>query len=125
MNKVILTGRWSKDVELRYTPNGTAVANSSIAIQEGYGENKSTHFFDVVMWKKTAEAAAQYSGKGKRVAVEGRLQQRSWEKDGRKHYAIEVVAEHVEFLEARENSQMDRPSHDDTPPPVDDSDFPF
>jgi single-strand DNA-binding protein len=101
MNKIMLSGRWSKDIELKFLPDGTAVAKSTIAVDEGYGDKKKAHFFNVTMWKKTAEAVANYSGKGKKVLIEGRLQQRSWEKDGLKQYAIEVVAEQVEFLEMK------------------------
>jgi single-strand DNA-binding protein len=101
MNKIMLSGRWCKDIELKFLPDGTAVAKSTIAVDEGYGDKKKAHFFNVTMWKKTAEAVANYSGKGKKVLIEGRLQQRSWEKDGVKQYAIEVVAEQVEFLETK------------------------
>jgi len=101
MNKIMLSGRWCKDIELKFLPDGTAVAKSTIAVDEGYGDKKKAHFFNVTMWKKTAEAVANYSGKGKKVLIEGRLQQRSWEKDGLKQYAIEVVAEQVEFLEMK------------------------
>jgi single-strand DNA-binding protein len=101
MNKIMLSGRWCKDIELKFLPDGTAVAKSTIAVDEGYGDKKKAHFFNVTMWKKTAEAVANYSGKGKKVLIEGRLQQRMWEKDGVKQYAIEVVAEQVEFLEMK------------------------
>jgi single-strand DNA-binding protein len=101
MNKIMLSGRWCKDIELKFLPDGTAVAKSTIAVDEGYGDKKKAHFFNVTMWKKTAEAVANYSGKGKKVLIEGRLQQRTWEKDGVKQYAIEVVAEQVEFLETK------------------------
>jgi single-strand DNA-binding protein len=71
MNHYTCIGRWAKDIELKYLPDGTAVANSTIAVDEGYGDKKKTHFFNVVMWKKTAEAVANYSGKGKKIALEG------------------------------------------------------
>lgn len=127
MNKVIMTGRWAKDIELKFLADGTGVANSTIAVDEGYGDKKKTHFFNVVLWKKTAEAVANYSGKGKKVAIEGRLQQRSWEKDGVKQYVIEIVAEQVEFLEPKEGSQTERQSQlsdNDAPPDFSDDDLP-
>jgi single-strand DNA-binding protein len=131
MNKFMGIGRWTKDIDLKYLNDGTAVAKSTIAIDEGYGDKKKTHFFNVTMWKKTAEAVANYSGKGKKIAVEGRLQQRTWEKDGVKQYAVEIVAEQVEFMEPKEGSQNTHRQEpqsqidDSYAPPVDDSDLPF
>lgn len=134
MNKFIGTGRWSKDIELRFLQDGTAVASSSLAVDEGYGDKKKTHFFNVVMWKKTAEAVAEFSGKGKRVAIEGRLQQRSYEKNGSTVYVVEIVAEQVEFLEpknaqsntSQSSSFMNGPFFDDGKPvDISDDDLPF
>ena len=123
-------GRWAKDIDLKYLPDGTAVAKSTVAVEEGYGDKKKTHFFNVVMWKKTAEAVANYSGKGKKIAIEGRWQQRSWDKDGTKQYALEIVAEQVEFLEPKDaNKSADNlagPSDNDVPPmDISDDDLPF
>jgi len=126
MNKIMLSGRWSKDIELKFLPDGTAVAKSTIAVDEGYGDKKKAHFFNVTMWKKTAEAVANYSGKGKKVLIEGRLQQRSWEKDGVKQYAIEVVAEQVEFLEMKTGeTKKDVFADESKIVDIDDSDLPF
>jgi single-strand DNA-binding protein len=126
MNKIILSGRWSKDIELKFLPDGTAVAKSTIAVDEGYGDKKKAHFFNVTMWKKTAEAVANYSGKGKKVLIEGRLQQRMWEKDGVKQYAIEVVAEQVEFLEMKTGeTKKDVFAEDQKNVDISDLDLPF
>jgi len=126
MNKIILSGRWSKDIELKFLPDGTAVAKSTIAVDEGYGDKKKAHFFNVTMWKKTAEAVANYSGKGKKVLIEGRLQQRMWEKDGVKQYAIEVVAEQVEFLETKTGeTKKDVFAEDQKNVDISDLDLPF
>lgn len=129
MNRVILTGRWTKDIDLKYLGDGTAVAKSTIAVDDGWGDKKKTHFFNVVMWKKTADVVAQYSGKGKKIMVDGRLQQRSWDKDGVKQYAIEVVAEQVEFLEPKDQSgqkSQSQPNNNDAPPiDISDDDLPF
>lgn len=124
MNRVNLTGRWTKDLELRHLNDGTAVATGTIAVDEGWGERKKTYFFQVVLWKKTAEAAAQYSGKGKRVAIDGRLTQRSWEKDGQKVFVVEVVGDQVEFLESKEQ-QKDPFQDEGKPIDVTDEDLPF
>jgi single-strand DNA-binding protein len=101
MNSVKLTGRWSKDIDFKALDSGKCVAKSSIAVDDGWGENKKTHFFEVEMWGNTAEAVTNFSGKGKKILIEGRLKLDSWEKDGQKRYAVKVVAERVEFLEAK------------------------
>lgn len=101
-NKVILIGNLTKDPELRYTPQGTAIANMRLAVTSKYrsGEEmkEETLFIDVVVWGKQGETASQYLSKGRSVLVEGRLQERSWEKDGQKHSKMEVVAQNVRFL---------------------------
>jgi len=101
-NKIILIGNLTKDPELRYTPQGTAVASFRIAVNskiKQQGELKDeTLFIGVVVFGKQAESAGQYLSKGRSVLVEGRLQERSWEKDGQKHSRIEVVASSVRFL---------------------------
>jgi single-strand DNA-binding protein len=135
VNKIFLTGRWSKEIDLRYTPQGTAIAKSSIAVDDGWGDKKTTHFFEVEIWGKTAEATANYSGKGKKILVEGRLKLDSWEKDGQKRYAVKVVAEQVEFLEAKSQqdaeetgaskAKLDPFQHDSQPLDIDDKNLPF
>lgn len=126
MNKVIVTGRWSKDIDFKALDSGKTVAKSTIAVDDGYGDKKTTFFFDVEMWGKTSEAVANFSGKGKRVLIEGRLKVESWEKDGQKRYATKIVAEQVEFLEPKtgRNEQNGESSHGEAPP-IDDSDLPF
>lgn len=133
MNKVTLTGRWTKDFECKALDSGKFLAKSSIAVDDGYGDKKQTFFFDVEMWGKTAEAAANYSGKGKRVLIDGRLKVETWEKDGQKRSAVKVVAEQVEFLELKEKQgeqRQEQPNRDpfaDEGRPIDisDSDLPF
>lgn len=103
LNKIVLIGRLTRDPELRYTPNGTAVCNFSLAIERNFtnqnGE-RDVDFVDIVVWRKQAENCANYLGKGRLVAVEGRLQIRSYEnKDGQKRRVAEVVANDVRFLE--------------------------
>ncbi len=101
-NKIILIGNLTKDPELRYTPQGTAVASFRIAVNskiKQQGELKDeTLFIGVVVFGKQAESAGQYLSKGRSVLVEGRLQERNWEKDGQKHSRMEVVASSVRFL---------------------------
>ena len=104
LNKVLLIGNLTKDPELRYTPNGTAVTNLRIAVNRKFkdrtGELKEdTCFITVTAWDKQAEICNQYLLKGRAVFVEGILQSRSWETgDGQKRSTIDVRAERIQFL---------------------------
>jgi len=103
-NKVLLIGNLTRDPELRYTPQGTAVANLGLAVSRKYKDRnqelkEEVCFVTVVVWDKQAEACNQYLHKGSPVFIEGRLQWRSWEdKTGQKRNVIEVRAERVQFL---------------------------
>lgn len=102
MNKIILIGRLTKDPDLRYTTNGTAVCSFTLAVDRRLkreGE-QSTDFINIVVWNKQGENCANYLSKGKMAAVEGRLQIRSYAADdGQKRYVTEVAAQSVQFLE--------------------------
>lgn len=101
MNQVSVIGRITKDPELRFTTSGKGVSNVSIAVDRGFGDSKGVDFFNVVVWNKAAEALVGYCKKGRKIAVSGRLQSRSWKaQDGSTRYATEIVAHSVEFLEA-------------------------
>lgn len=112
LNKVMIIGNLGKDPEMRYTANGSAVTNFSVASSRNYtgpdGERKEeTEWFDVVTWNKLAETCSQYLGKGRRVYVEGRLQTRSWEgQDGQRRYRTEVIANTVLFLDRGQAAPM-------------------
>jgi len=103
-NKVFLMGNLTKDPELRYTPQGTAVVNLRLAVNRRFktkaGEAKEeVCFITAVVWDRQAETCNQYLRKGRPVFIEGRLQSRSWEdKEGQKRNVIEVRAERVQFL---------------------------
>ncbi len=107
INKAILMGRLTRDPELRHTGSGTAVCSFSVAIDNGYGENRRTDFINCVAWSKTAEFVTNYFSKGKMIIVEGRIQSRSWDdpNGGGKRYATEVVAENVSFGESKKSSE--------------------
>jgi single-strand DNA-binding protein len=106
LNKVLLIGNLTKDPELRYTPNGTAVANLRIAVNRKFkdrtGELKEdTCFVTVTAWDKQAEICNQYLQKGRPIFVEGILQSRSWDTpDGQKRSTIDVRAERIQFMGA-------------------------
>lgn len=103
LNKIILIGRLTRDPELRYTTNGTAVAKLGLAVdrpQFNKEREKETDFIDVVVWSKLAEICANNLGKGRLVAVDGRLQIRSYDDNqGVRRKVAEVVAENVKFLD--------------------------
>jgi len=105
-NKVLLIGNLTKDPELRYTPQGAAVANLRLAVNRRYKDKnqelkEEVCFITAVVWNKQAETCNQYLHKGSSVFVEGRLQSRSWEDNsGAKRSVIEVRAERVQFLGA-------------------------
>ena len=106
LNLAILIGRLTADPELRYTPNGTAVASFTIATDRFDKEGeKETTFIPIVVWRKQAENCAEYLRKGSLAAVEGRINVRSYEdKEGKKRWVTEVVAETVKFLSGKVDS---------------------
>lgn len=102
----MVIGNLGGDVELRYTGNGEAVANFSVAANETYNDRSGqrqerVEWFNVVCWGKLAENCSQYLAKGRQVYVEGKQQTRSWESDGVKHYKTELIASRVDFLGQR------------------------
>jgi single-strand DNA-binding protein len=107
MNKVIIVGRLTRDPEVRYTAEGKAVANFSVAVDSGFGDNKKADFIPVVVWEKLAEVVGNNLTKGRRVLVEGRLQIRDYEKDGKKRRAADVVAQNIEFLDSAKHKSDD------------------
>ena len=101
INQVILMGRLTQDVELRTTSSGKNVAEVSLAVDKG---NDQASFFNVVAWEKTAELMSQYTQKGSKVLVQGRLEQQTWEKDGKKNSKVVVIATDVTFLDSKSES---------------------
>lgn len=105
VNKVIIIGRLGKDPEVRYTPNGQAVANFTVATSENWTDKTSgqkqekTEWHRIVVWGRLAELCRDYLRKGRQVYIDGRLQTRSWDdKDGVKKYTTEIIANGVQFL---------------------------
>ena len=105
LNKAMIIGHLGADPEMRYTANGNAVTNFSVATsrkwtpKDGGEQREETEWHRVVAWNKLAEICAQYLTKGRLVFVEGRMQTRSWDgDDGQKHYMAELIAENVKFL---------------------------
>ncbi len=105
LNRIILIGRLTRDPELRYVPSGQPVASFTLAVDRPFvnqqGE-RGTDFIDIVAWRRLAEQVTQHLSKGRLVAVEGRLQIRSYEtQDGQKRKVAEVVADAVRFLDRK------------------------
>jgi single-strand DNA-binding protein len=107
VNKAILVGNLGRDPELRYTQNGQAVVNFTLATSETWTDKSGerverTEWHRIVVWGKTGEMCAQYLSKGRTVYVEGRIQTREWEdKDGNKRYTTEINAQTVNFIGPR------------------------
>ena len=110
LSQTIIIGRTTKEPEIRQTQNGVSVATFTIACDRNFknaqGE-KETDFFNIVCWRGLAETVGRYLGKGRLVAVSGRLQNRSYEaKDGIKRYITEIVASEVQFLDRAKDAQQ-------------------
>lgn len=108
MNRIIILGRLTKDPEIRYTPTGKAVAGFTLAVNRPFKNEEGQQeadFIPVVLWGKTAETVGNYVHKGQRLLVDGRLQIRSYNaQDGSKRWVTEIVGEHIEFIEKKEDS---------------------
>jgi len=120
MNCVTLIGRLTKDPEIRYgATSQTAVARFTVAIDRGKdknGESKGTDFPSVVCFGKTAELVEKYIGKGRLVGIQGSIQTGSYEKEGRKVYTTEVLADRVEFLDKTDSAHSSKNSGESSIP---------
>lgn len=146
INNVVLVGRLTKDVELRYSQGGTAMATISLAVNRSQKQSDGSwadvaSFFDVQLFGKAAENVQKYSGKGKQLAITGYLQQQRWQKNGNNYSKVVIVANTVQFVQPRENSAPNPNKVDtnagkpyaenqggfaeDIPYPSDDMDIPF
>ena len=105
LNSVILMGRLTRNPELKQTNSGTMVCSFSIAVDNGYGDNKKTDFINCVAWKGTAEFVSKYFTKGHMIALSGRLSTRSWDDNGTTRYVTEVVAREVDFCGSKTEGQ--------------------
>ena len=130
-NKAIIGGRLTADPELKTLPNGTAVTTFTVAVNRRFtpkeGEAPQADFLTVTAWRKTAELVAKYFRKGSCICVVGSIQTRNWtDNDGKKHYATEIVADEVNFVDSRSESPaakaetQARTDYSDPQPDVDD-----
>jgi len=130
LNRIILIGRLTRDPELKYTPSGLPVAHFGLAVDRPFknaqGE-RDVDFFNIVAWRQRAEFVSQYASKGRLIAVEGRVEIRSFVgQDGVKRNATDIVAENVQLLDsARDSGAQQTTSSGETTgaPPMGDEDF--
>lgn len=135
VNKVIIVGNLGQDPEVRYMPNGDAVANISIATSETWkdkntGENKEkTEWHRVVMFRKLGEIAGEYLKKASKVYIEGKLQTRKWQdNNGNDRYTTEIIADQMQMLDSRGDNQSSNGQAKQSPAMpdnFDDTDIPF
>lgn len=112
VNKVIIIGNLGQDPEVKYMPNGNAVANITLATSESWkdkntGENvEKTEWHRVVFFKRLAEIVGEYLHKGSKIYVEGKLQTRKWQdKNGADHYTTEIIAKEMQMLDSRQSGE--------------------
>ena len=122
MNRVELIGRITRDPELRYTGSNIATTRFTLAVNrpfQGQNGEQGTDFINIVVWRKQAENVKKYCSKGSLVAVEGRIQTGSYEKDGQRVYTTDVVADSVQFLESKAQSENRMSSENSDVSPAD------
>lgn len=123
MNKVFLIGRLTRDPELRYTSSNIAVATFSIAVDRNFSNaagEREADFINIVVWRKQAENVKNCMHKGSQVAIDGRIQTRSYDDtDGKKRYVTEVVADNVQFLDSKGSRDASVPTSAPEPTPYD------
>ena len=128
MNKSILMGRITKDLELKTTQSGVSVLSFTIAVDRKYKDangNKVTDFINIVAWRNTAEFIAKHFGKGRMILVVGELQVRQYESDGQKRYVTEVVTDEVHFTGEKKEEAPTSAMPDYGMPVPNDDDLPF
>jgi single-strand DNA-binding protein len=115
-NKVQLMGNLTRDVELRYTASGAAVASFGLAVnrkfKQGEEWKEEVCFIDITVWGKQGENCAEYLSKGSLVFIDGRLNYQTWESDGQKRSKLEVVANSVQFLDSKQAGGKAAPDSD-------------
>ena len=130
LNKVMLIGRLGQDPEVKYTANGTAVCNFSLATSESYkdkatGERQEkTEWHKLVAFARTAEVCGEYLSKGKQIYIEGKIQTRSWEdNDGKKNYMTEILVNQMQMLGSKGDAPAGEQTDPSSPPDLDDIPF--
>lgn len=131
LNKVLLIGRISQNIEIRTTPQGKNVVNTSLATNEYYKNQSAqrqerTEYHKIVIWERNAEIISQYCRKGSQIYVEGSLQTRKWQdKNGNNRYVTEVIVRNLQLLDGKQNSGQSQPSQQQNAPPQNQEYAPF
>lgn len=125
LNSIVVMGRITKDIEVRYTPSGTPVANFTVAVDRDYEKDK-TDFLDCVAWRNTAEFAAKHFHKGSKAVVIGSLQLRDWtDKEGIKRRSAEIVVGSMYFADSKKETGFSALVAPEIAEIEDDEDWPF
>lgn len=114
MNRIVISGRITNDLELRTTASGKHFVAFNIAVNEGSGENQTTHFFNVNAWEANADFLIKYMEKGRKVLIEGSLKTSQYEKEGKKYTNTYILASHFDFMDSKkeekeEEKEFERP----------------
>lgn len=134
INSVIIVGRLTRDIEIKYTNSGTEIGKLGIAVNRRVKKNdqwtEEVSFFDVTVWGKTAEALQPYLTKGKQIGVDGELRQNRWEQEGQKRSRVEISANNIQLLGSKSDNNpvqtIPIPESVGGPKPIDDDeDIPF
>lgn len=131
MNKVLLTGYIGKDLELQGTTSGKSYIKTSLGVKDRFNKDH-TNWINLIAWNKQAETMSKWLAKGSHIAVEGRIQTGSYERDGQRVYTTDVIVENFDFLESRKNNEQEQTGyytqnqeHESEPMLHIDSDLPF
>jgi len=116
VNRVIISGRLTRDAEVKNLPSGTSVVEFGLASNRKFKDKEDTTFIDCTMFGDRASNLAQYLTKGKKLIVEGRLRYESWEKDGQKRSRVGVVVDEVSFMEPPQKSEVESVSEEKSVP---------
>lgn len=109
INRIMLTGRLTREPEPRYTAGNTLMVTLNLAVDDGFGDKRKTFFFNAVAWRQTAEYIVRNAHKGDLVAVTGKLQERTWEKDGQRKYRTEIVIDDIVLQPRKETEDQSFP----------------
>lgn len=125
MNKVILSGNLTRDPDLKTTQSGKSYVRVGVAVKRTFSKDKdAVDFLNLMAWGKTAEFLAKWFNKGSRVLIEGNLQTSTYEKNGTKQTAIEIIVDQIEFAGGKKEGSP-KTNNDFDGEPIDDDDFPF
>ena len=127
MNRIVVSGRITNDLELRTTVNGKHFVAFNLAVNEGSGENQTTHFFNVNAWEANADFLIKYMEKGRKILIEGSLKTSQYEKEGKKYTNTYILANHFDFMDSKKEETISEEKEFESPDKVvtDDFELPF